>query len=77
MPRVHTVVFGLLGFLLVLIVFFALTNEPPYQTSLPVETTQQAGVAERALTLSNGRTITCLLFSSPPAVSCDWSRSAN
>lgn len=76
-PRSHNIVFGLLGLLVALIVFFAMTNETPIPTSLPSETTQQAGVAERLLTLSSGRTVTCLLFTSPPAVSCDWARSAN
>lgn len=67
-----------LGVLALLILWFAATarqaDEYP-NPPIPAQSTQQANVAEHRLTLSDGRTLTCLTFPGPtPAVSCDWSR---
>lgn len=64
------VALALLG---LLILWFALTasRTVPAKPPVPAQTTGQAGVSEQRLTLNDGRTLTCLVFTGP-AVSCDW-----
>lgn len=64
-----------LGILSFVIAVFAFTAEPAVASQeLPATTTDRAGVSEQRLLLRDGRTVLCLIFSSPVAVSCDWNR---
>lgn len=66
-----------LAVLAVTIAWFAFTapdlpDLPDPQTT-PTPTARQAGVTEERITLTDGRTVTCLFFPGPEhAISCDW-----
>lgn len=60
--------------LAVTIAWFALTapDLPDPQTT-PTPTAREVGVTEQRISLTDGRTVTCLFFPGPEhAISCDW-----
>lgn len=62
-----------LGLLAVIVAWLAVTAPTASREPIAVTSTEQADVTEKYLRLSDGRTVTCLLFpTSPPAVSCHW-----
>lgn len=76
-PSMKSVAVTMLVVLSLLIAWLALhADRPPAVDPYPpAQSTSQAGVTEQRLTLTDGRTLTCLSFPGPaPAVSCDWSR---
>ena len=68
-----------LGFLTCLIIFFALVSHadepqvtPPRGGATPT-TLQDIDVTEQAVPLVDGRTVLCLVFTSPnKQITCDW-----
>lgn len=69
-----------LGMLACLIAFFALVSRsdepqvtPPRGGATPHTIADTANVVEQPVPLADGRTVTCLVFTSPTKqISCDW-----
>jgi hypothetical protein len=76
LPYVKQVTVTGLVVLFIIVAWFALTAEKPSPVDQrPVPTSEQQGISEQRITLSDGRVLMCLTFPGASAsVSCDWSR---
>lgn len=73
--KVSIAAFWFLGILALVITVLAFTTDPAVASrEFPATTTDQSGVSEQRLSLHDGRTVLCLVFASPVAVSCDWDK---